>query len=460
MLKKYSKILLFGCLFLFLIAPLNSATELTVFGPQDFEIGGLHLHLSRHSFSVANPGDGHITIAKNTPEQSINAGFLFFNRKFIPLGSFFQSDDIITYKNVSLKGNNYITVFLGGSPNASISVEIDNVDSPIPPPEINFTANPLSIIPGDVSTLSWDVAHADLIFFDNEIGYVAPQGSLEVQPLETTTYTLGAIGPGGNSTETITVTVTLMPPIVEIFAAPETIIFGESTTITWNSTGADTCVIEPDIKEVDPSGNLTAEPNETTTYTIVATGPGGTATDEVTVTVLNPEPIVEFVAEPETLVLGESTTLTWFTEYADTCVIEPDIGAVDLNGSMMVTPTQTTTYTITATGPGGSAASHVTITVYQPPTATVSVYPDSILVRESATLSWSTTYANNIQIDQGIGVVSANGSVVVSPTDTMTYTISASGSGGSVTAQTTVTVVEIPQVGLVVSDNEIDYAIL
>ena len=78
-------------------------------------------------------------------------------------------------------------------------------------------------------------------------------------------------------------------------------------------------------------------------------------------------------------------------------------------------------------------------------------------MRESATLSWSTTYANNIQIDQGIGVVSANGSVVVSPTDTMTYTISASGSGGSVTAQTTVTVVEIPQVGLVVSDNEIDY---
>jgi RHS repeat-associated protein len=457
MLKKNSKTLLFSCLFSLFIASFASATEFTVFGPQDYEVNSLHLHLSRHSFSVTRPGDGYITITKNTPEQSINAGFLFFNRKFIPLGQFYRGEEIITYKNVYLRANNRITVFLLGTPGASVNIKLDNLDSPIPTPEITFTADPLSIIPADTSMLSWDVAHADLILIDNEIGYVDTQGSLEVHPLETTTYTLAAIGPGGNSTETITITVTLTPLTVEIFAVPETIILGESTTLNWNSTDADTCVIEPDINEVDPSGILTVEPTETTTYTIVATGLGGTATDEITVTVLNPEPIVEFSAEPETLILGESSTLSWDASYADACMIEPDIGSVAVDGSLAVTPDQTTTYTITATGPGGSAISQVTVTVYQPPTATISADPDSILLGESATLSWSTSHSNSIDIDQGLGPVAASGSMTISPTKTTTYTITATGSGGSVSDQTTVTVVETPQVGLVVSDSEIDY---
>jgi hypothetical protein len=69
--------------------------------------------------------------------------------------------------------------------------------------------------------------------------------------------------------------------------------------------------------------------------------------------------------------------------------------------------------------------------------------PDTIdkAAGESSTLNWSTVNATNCSIDNGVGSVACNGNVNVSPTATVTYTLSASGAGGGpVTAQATVTV--------------------
>ena len=79
---------------------------------------------------------------------------------------------------------------------------------------------------------------------------------------------------------------TYPPPTVSISAAPETIHIGEFSTLTWNSSYADSCVIDQGIGSVAINGSVTLSPSETTTYTINATGPGGTATASVTVTVI------------------------------------------------------------------------------------------------------------------------------------------------------------------------------
>jgi peptidoglycan-associated lipoprotein len=47
--------------------------------------------------------------------------------------------------------------------------------------------------------------------------------------------------------------------------------------------------------------------------------------------------------------------------------IAPDVGAVAPEGSSKVTPSDSVTYTLTASGPGGTADSTVRITVAQPP---------------------------------------------------------------------------------------------
>jgi RHS repeat-associated protein len=153
-------------------------------------------------------------------------------------------------------------------------------------------------------------------------------------------------------------------PTVTISANPDTIQAGESSTLTWSSTNADTCVIEPDVGNVDVNGSTIVSPTQTTTYTITATGPEGTATDSTTVTVTtNPPPTVNINADPDTIQAGESSTLSWSSTNADTCVIEPDIGSVDVDGSTSVSPNQTMTYTITATGPGGTATDQTVVTV-------------------------------------------------------------------------------------------------
>jgi len=166
-----------------------------------------------------------------------------------------------------------------------------------------------------------------------------------------------------NRTETadIQVTLTYLPPTTGISADPEAILAGESSILSWTSTYADTAVIDQGIGSVPVNGTITVSPAETTIYTIMVTGPGGTATTGVTVNVTHPVPAVSISADPGTIFAGESSTLTWTSTNADTCVIEPGIGSVALNGTATVSPTETTTYTITATGPGGTATDSVTI---------------------------------------------------------------------------------------------------
>ena len=59
----------------------------------------------------------------------------------------------------------------------------------------------------------------------------------------------------------------------------------------------------------------------------------------------------------------ESATLSWDVSFADTVTIEPGLGTVDLAGTAAVTPTATTTYTITATVGQNSISDQVTVNV-------------------------------------------------------------------------------------------------
>ena len=60
--------------------------------------------------------------------------------------------------------------------------------------------------------------------------------------------------------------------------------------------------------------------------------------------------------------------MSWVTDgYASTAQLSPNFGAQNLSGSITVSPTETTTYTIAVGGLAGSASASITITVNQPP---------------------------------------------------------------------------------------------
>jgi hypothetical protein len=74
--------------------------------------------------------------------------------------------------------------------------------------------------------------------------------------------------------------------------------------------------------------------------------------------------IRELSAEPATTAApGAETTLRWEASNAYSLTIEPDVGVVATRGTQRVTPLVTTTYTLTATGPGSPATRTVTVTV-------------------------------------------------------------------------------------------------
>jgi hypothetical protein len=72
----------------------------------------------------------------------------------------------------------------------------------------------------------------------------------------------------------------------------------------------------------------------------------------VTITVAQGVTIASFAANPTTINAGQSSTLSWTTQGANTAFIS-GVGPVQTNGSVQVSPAATTTYTLTVTGPGG-----------------------------------------------------------------------------------------------------------
>jgi peptidoglycan-associated lipoprotein len=74
------------------------------------------------------------------------------------------------------------------------------------------------------------------------------------------------------------------------------------------------------------------------------------------------------------------------------------------------------------------------------PTVTMQASPGSINKGDSATLTWNSTDATQLNIAPGVGDVTAQGSTKVTPSDSTTYTITATGPGGSASATASVTV--------------------
>ena len=74
------------------------------------------------------------------------------------------------------------------------------------------------------------------------------------------------------------------------------------------------------------------------------------------------------------------------------------------------------------------------------PTVTLNASPASIRPSQSATLSWSSTNATDLDIEPGVGKVSPQGSTPVNPAESTTYTITATGAGGTATASARVDV--------------------
>ncbi len=231
-------------------------------------------------------------------------------------------------------------------------------------------------------------------------------------------------------------------PTASIGATPSTIDEGQSATLNWSSTDATNCSASGAWSgNRAGSGSETVSPTVTSNYTITCNGDGGSVTRSTTVTVNTaqmPAPVTTISASATTIDLGQSTTLNWSATDANSCTASGDwSGSRAVSGSELVSPTATSSYTLTCDGDGGSHADSVTVTVNQPPavaepTVALNAGPTSVRSGGTITLSWSSTDANSCNASGSwSGDKATTGSQSLTINSNSTYTITCIGDGGS-----------------------------
>jgi len=79
-----------------------------------------------------------------------------------------------------------------------------------------------------------------------------------------------------------------------------------------------------------------------------------------------PAPTDHLMVSPDSIVKGQSATLSWTSQNATGCDIKPGIGPVETQGSLAITPADSTLYNLTCNGAGGAAKSAASIAVTAP----------------------------------------------------------------------------------------------
>jgi hypothetical protein len=163
-----------------------------------------------------------------------------------------------------------------------------NTITPLPSVSISFFADATTLMAGQCTTIHWQVTNVSQVLMDNAA--VAASGSKLDCPTQTTMHTLRVI--------------TLDRQIVDR-----------------------TLAIAVVVQTITPTRTPTRPPAGCTGAPIIAS----------------------FGASPSSIVLGQSSTLSWgAVTNADSVELLPDIGGVAAPGSMSVSPGSTTTYTLRA----------------------------------------------------------------------------------------------------------------
>ncbi len=233
----------------------------------------------------------------------------------------------------------------------------------------NFSATDETIDEGGSVTLNWSVDNATSVTISPAIGAVDATGNLAISPTVTTTFTLVASNGQETLEQSVLVTVVTSPTIsvVEFSVSENEIEEGGSTSLSWRVENASNITISPDIGAVDAIGNTLVSPTVSTTYILTASNGITSLERSVSVTVTGSQSsiqIIEFTVTENEIEEGGSTSLSWRVENASNITISPDIGEVESVDSLLISPTVTTTYTITASDGDDSLQQTVLVTVY------------------------------------------------------------------------------------------------
>lgn len=171
---------------------------------------------------------------------------------------------------------------------------------------------------------------------------------------------------------------------------------------------------------------------------------GSGSNDMVTLTLTSDSErpqIDSLMATPAAISAGASSTIAWMASNFDTLTLDP--GGIDVTAlsETIVSPSSSTTYTLSAVKDDVSVSTEVTVVVDELPEINLFTANDLLISPgESTMLTWDISGADTVTITPEPGVVTAVGNSAVSPAATTTYTLTATNETGSVDASVEVLV--------------------
>jgi hypothetical protein len=402
----------------------------------------------------ANGSDGPIAIASNTAATLTWTSQNASSCSVTP-GGFSGISGNATTGNLTASQTYTVTCTgQGGTATDTVTVNVNQPSAPTADIKANSSDGPVSVNYNTSANLTWTSQNADTCVVTPG-SYAGTSGSHATGNLTASqTYTVTCTGQGGTATDTVTVNVSAQQITADIKVngsdSAITVSYNTGATLTWTSSGATSCTVTPGsytgTSGSQSTGNLTATQN----YVLTCTNGSTTATDAVAVNVSAQQqaPTVTISANPSSINQGNTSVLTWSSANATSCTAAGGwSGTKSLASNENVTPSVTTTYVIVCTNDAGqSATAQTTVTVTQAyqqvPTLTLYSTPTVINQGQSATLIWNSQNTTTCNATSNwSGTKSLNGSEIVYPSVTTTYSMQCTGTNGqTVFAQATVVV--------------------
>jgi PKD repeat protein len=307
------------------------------------------------------------------------------------------------------------------------------------PPIVAFSANNPTVCAGSCRTFSNSTQYATSYQWSFPGGNPSSSTLTNPNVCYSTpgqySVTLTAFNSYGSAVLTQTNYISVGPVPVVSASLPFSICSGQSTMLY--AYGANTYTWSPSSSlNASTGSSVTAFPFNTTTYTVVGSANGCTATATTAVNVF-PLPLLT-VSPTQTICAGQSVTLN--ASGAVSYWWSPSSSLSSATGSSVTaTPSSTTTYSVTGTSSFGCTASFY-VTVIVNPLPAVSVSPDdTVCTGQSAALTaWG---ANTYSWSPSASLSASTGSTVTAtPAVTTTYTVTGNLLGCSSSQQVTVTV--------------------
>jgi hypothetical protein len=256
---------------------------------------------------------------------------------------------------------------------------------------------------GDSTKLRWFAEGAVSASLDGQT--VDLRGERNISPTQTTDYTLQVKFSDG-TTKTLNTRV-----IVYWFSVnPSIVPLGGASTITWSAEGANRIILDEQL--VGVQGSKTVTHTKTTEHLLRIIFPDNSQTD-----IVSKVRVYSFSATPGYVRPGEPSSLSWSADGAQQVVVDGQ--SVELQGTIIVTPTQTTSYNMRVIYPSGSDKS-VTATVNVIPYL-FKATPQFVGPGESSKIEW--VCPEPLECIWSGQKISTRGSRVLQPAKTTTETL-------------------------------------